>query len=131
MPGKQDMLMQAAVEAAVAENLKPLELDVNTVGGGHGVGLCLVEASFLVKKKEAKLTRCFLLFDRLNFFVCVKGSKFCEEVERTFVMCCHLVFFPLLKVEREAFCLSRGVSINYILRASARMLRWILAWWLL
>jgi len=28
---KKDMLMQAAVEAAVAENLKPLELDVNTV----------------------------------------------------------------------------------------------------
>ena len=48
--------MQAAVEAAVAENLKPLELDVNTVGGGNGVGSCLVDASFLVKRKEAKLT---------------------------------------------------------------------------
>eukprot|EP00434_Breviolum_minutum_P043364 symbB.v1.2.038649.t1/scaffold6094.1/size32483/2 len=39
---KKDMLMQAAVEAAVAENLKPLELDVNTdasVDSGLAVAL--------------------------------------------------------------------------------------------
>lgn len=38
IPLHQDMLMQAAVEAAVAENLKPLELDVNTVGEGMELG---------------------------------------------------------------------------------------------
>ena len=49
--------MKAASEAAVTENLKPLELDVNTVGGGNGVGSSLVDAFLLGFFKKKQNTR--------------------------------------------------------------------------
>lgn len=102
IPLHQDMLMQAAVEAAVAENLKPLELDVNTVGEGMELGHVWWMHLFWWREKKQNSP---------SVFCCLTGSRiYFVSRARTFVkrlrerLWCVVIWYFFL-------CWKRGVVV--------------------